>query len=361
MSPMLQSVEAAGVQGMLRKRAPNRISAQDFYTDTERLRALFAQLVYAHSADQVSIIPAVSYGMAIVAQNLKVEKGQNIVLVGAQFPSNVYPWTTLAKEKGLNLKVVEMPVGAENRGRIWNERILEAIDERTALVAIGHIHWANGTIFDIKKIGQKAHQHGGLIVVDGTQSVGALPIDVQDMQLDALICAGYKWLMGPYASAYAWFGAAFLNGKPLEENWINRLDSENFARLVDYQPEYQAGARRFDVGQRSNFIQIPMGIMALQQLLDWTPEAIQVYCQSLLETAIPIWQKHGYSLDRPESRAAHLFGIQLPARVKPELLQEKLKAKNIFISLRGDFVRVAPNVYNDVADITALTEVLTGF
>ena len=155
MSPMLQSVEAAGIQGLLRKRTPNRIIPQDFYTDAERLRELFAQMVQAPSAEQVSIIPAVSYGMAIVAQNLKGQKGQNIVVVEAQFPSNVYPWTTLAAEKGLDLKVVKLPAGAENRGERWNERILEAVHERTALVAIGHIHWANGTIFDLKRIGQK--------------------------------------------------------------------------------------------------------------------------------------------------------------------------------------------------------------
>ena len=361
MSPQLQSGEEAGMQAIVKKRSPNRISPQDFYTDTERLRSLFAQLINAPSAEQCSFSPAVSYGMAIVAKNLKVTQGQKIVVVEAQFPSNVYPWMTLAAEKGLELEIVQMPDKAQNRGEIWNERILHAIDDRTALVAIGHIHWANGTIFDLQRIGQKVHRHGGLMVVDGTQSVGALPMDVQGLGLDALICAGYKWLMGPYSMGYAWLGEAFLDGKPLEENWVNRLESENFARLVDYQPAYQPGARRFDVGERSNFILVPMAIKALEQLLGWGIENIQSYCKSLTETSVPLWQSHGFSIDNPEARSAHLFGVQLPAHIKPPLLQEKLKEKNVFVSLRGDFVRIAPNVYNEAADLQALTAVLLEF
>lgn len=361
MSPMLKSVEEAGIQGLLRKRQPSNITAQDFFTDAERLRGLFAQLVNAPSAGEVALISSVSYGMAIIAKNLNAAKGQKIVVAEAQFPSNVYPWLVLAKDNGLDIQFVEMPVEPENRGLIWNQRLLEAIDDRTAMVTIGHIHWANGTIFDLEKIARKVHLHGGCIVIDGTQSVGALPIDVQQFQVDALICAGYKWLMGPYTSGYAWLGPRFMGGTPIEENWINRLNSEDFARLVDYQPEYQSGARRFDFGERSNFINVPMCIAALEQLLAWGIGNIQEYCRALIAEAVPVWQKHGFWIEKPDMRAAHLFGIQLPARIEPGILQQKLKEKNISVSVRGEFVRISPNVYNDAADMGALTEVVTSF
>ncbi len=361
MSPMLQSVEEAGIQGLLCKRSPNRIAPADFFTDPERLRALFARLVNAPAADEVAIIPAVSYGMAIIAKNLKAEKGRKIVVAEAQFPSNVYPWMTLATEQGLALQTVPMPTEPAHRAQRWNADLLAAIDDRTALVALGHIHWANGTIFDLRKIAEKVHRHGGLLVVDGTQSVGALPMDVQQLGLDALVCGGYKWLLGPYSLGYAWFGPAFRAGQPIEENWISRANSEDFARLVDYQPDYQAGARRFDVGERSNFILVPMGIAALEQLLAWGPDNIQDYCRQLTADAVPIWQQQGIWSEQPEHRAAHLFGIQLPAHIEPGILQQKLQARNISVSVRGDFVRISPNVYNDMADVAALTEVLTSF
>jgi selenocysteine lyase/cysteine desulfurase len=359
MSPLLASVEEAGLRALLRKRQPDKIAPQDFFTDTERLRGLFARLVNAPSAEQVALVPSASYGLAVVAKNLPAWRGQKIVVAEAQFPSNVYPWVALAEEKGLDFQIVAMPTEPEHRGRRWNERLLDAIDERTALVSLGHIHWANGTVFDLQKMAEKVHAHGGLLVVDGTQSVGALPMDVQALGLDALVCAGYKWLMGPYSLGYAWFGPAFLNGQPLEENWVNRLHSEDFARLVDYQPAYQPGARRFDMGERSNFNLVPMGIAALEQLLAWEPANVQAYCRDLTAEATALWQQHGFWSERPEARAAHLFGIQLPAHMEPSVLQQKLKAKNVHVSVRGDFVRIAPNVYNDAADVAALTEVLT--
>lgn len=358
MSPLLTSVEEAGMLGLLKKRRPNAISAEDFFTDTERLRGLFARLVHAPSADEVAIIPSASYGMAIVAKNLQAEPGRKIIIAEAQFPSNVYPWMTLAEEKGLDIQIVGMPAEAAGRGKRWNERLLDAIDDRTAMVALAHIHWASGARFDLEKISEKTHQHGGVVVVDGTQSVGALPIDVQQSGIDALVCAAYKWLMGPYQLGYAWFGPAFLEGRPLEENWINRLHSEDFARLVDYQPAYQPGARRFDAGERSNFINVPMGIAALEQILDWGPERIQAYCRELTSATIPVWQEHGFRTDEADARAAHLFGIQLPARVTPGALQQRLKDRNVVVSVRGNFVRISPHVYNDAADMETLTEVL---
>ncbi len=361
MSPMLQSVEAAGRRGLLGKRSPNRIAPADFFTDPERLRALFAQLIQAPAADEVALIPSVSYGMAIIAKNLPAVKGQKIIVAEAQFPSNVYPWMTLAAEQGLELHTVAMPAEQPGRAQRWNAALLAAIDDRTALVAIGHIHWANGTIFDLKKIAEKVHHHGGLLVVDGTQSVGALPMDVQGLGLDALVCGGYKWLMGPYSLGYAWLGPAFHHGRPLEENWINRHNSEDFTSLVDYVPDYQPGARRFDVGERSNFILVPMAIAALEQLLAWRPENIQAYCRELTSAATPIWQQQGIWSEETDYRAAHLFGLQLPVHIGAGMLQQRLQAQNISVSVRGDFVRISPNVYNDAADVAALTAVLTGF
>lgn len=357
MSPLMKSVEAAGLQSVLRKSRPYNVTPADFFTEAEQLRALFARLVGASAAQQVALIPAVSYGMAVLAKNFTVRKGQKIIVAEAQFPSNVYPWMELVRQ-GADLVQVPMPQEKENRGQRWNERILDAIDRDTALVALGHVHWATGTVFDLAAIAQRVHDCGGLIVVDGTQSAGALPMDVQAFQLDALVCGGYKWLMGPYSLGYAWYSDAFHHFQPIEENWINRADSEDFTKLTDYQEGYQPGAKRFDVGERSNFILVPMAMAALQQLLDWGPGNIQQYCQALTAGAVETWQAHGFWVDNPADRAGHLFGLQLPAGMDPLLLQQKLKAHHIYVSVRGGFVRVSPNVYNDAEDVAALTAIL---
>ena len=358
MSPLMRSVEAVGLEAVARKSQPYAISPEDFFTNTERLRGAFAQLVNVPKAEQVAIVPSVSYGTGMLARNLKLSPGQTIVLPEAEFPSNVYPWQELAQAAGAKVVMVEMPTEKEGRGRRWNERILEAIDARTALVAIGHVHWATGTLFDLEAIGNAVHAHGGLLVVDGTQSVGALPIDVQRFGIDALICAGYKWLMGPYSLGYAYFHEQFNDFQPLEQNWISRAGSEDFTQLTNYQNHYQPGAKRFDMGERSNFTLVPMGLTAIQQLLAWQPAEIQDYCRRLVQGPVETWRAHGFWIDDEAWRANHLFGLQLPEGADPVALQQRLKAHNIYVSVRGGFVRIAPNVYNDASDLDALTAVL---
>lgn len=358
MSPLMRSVEAAGVEAVARKSRPYAISPEDFFTDTERLRGAFAQLVNAPNAEQVAIIPSVSYGTGMLARNLKLSPGQTIVVPEAEFPSNVYPWQELAQATGASVVMVEMPTEKEGRGRRWNERILDAIDARTALVAIGHVHWATGTLFDLEAIGKSVHAHGGLLVVDGTQSVGALPMDVQRFGIDALICAGYKWLMGPYSLGYAYFHERFNDFQPLEQNWISRAGSEDFTQLTNYQDHYQPGAKRFDMGERSNFALVPMGLAAIQQLLAWQPAEIQDYCRRLVQDPVETWRVHGFWIEEEAWRANHLFGLQLPEGADPVALQQRLKTHNIYVSVRGGFVRISPNVYNDASNLDALTTAL---
>ena len=102
--------------------------------------------------------------------------------MGEQFPSNYYPWQRLAAEQDGRLKIVEAPKINENRAQIWNERLLEAIDEDTAVVALGSIHWADGSFFDLQGVRDKTTRHGALMIVDGTQSVGAMPINVDQFK-----------------------------------------------------------------------------------------------------------------------------------------------------------------------------------
>lgn len=357
MSPLLQSVEAAGLQGLFSKRNPFRIAPADFFSGAIELKPLFAQLIGAQ-ADQIAIIPSVAYGMSIVVRNLKAEAGQQIVTVHEDFPSDVYPLQRLCLEKNLTLNMIPPPETLMGRGQRWNEQILAAITPGTALVSLPHVHWADGTRFDLKAIGQRAKEVGALLVVDGTQSVGALPFDVREFGVDALICGGYKWLMGPYSLGLAYLGDYFNDGIPLEESWMNRQNSDNFRRLVDYEPNYRPGAARYDVGEHSNFVLLPMLTAALRQLLDWTPGAIQAYCRQLTEPLIQFLREHDFWVEDPAWRGEHLLGLRLPAGVDLEKLQANLAQRNVLVSVRGDSIRVAPHLYNDSADVDALVAVL---
>lgn len=358
MSPLMKRVEKAGLKGMRQKRNPVNVTHEDFFRDTNDLRREFARLINVKDHQRVVVIPSASYGLSTAAQNITLSKGDTVVLIHEQFPSNVYPWRRLTAESGATLKMVEPPDTLENRGKTWNERLLDAIRPGTRVVALGNVHWADGTRFDLVEVGKRAREVGAKLIIDGTQSIGALPFDAKAIQPDAVICAGYKWLMGPYSIGLAYYGEAFDHGVPLEENWINRLGSEDFAGLVKYRDEYQPGALRFEVGEHSNFILVPMMLEALRQVNEWDPKHIQGYCQSVTREGIPILRRYGYWIEEESWRGQHLFGIRFPKGADPVKIRDRVKQKAISVSFRGDFMRVSPHVYNSPAEFMKLVKVL---
>lgn len=358
MAPIPKSVEKAGIAGMKRKRNPAAISPIDFFTQTEELRRQFARLINLNEPQRVVIVPSVSYGMSAVINNIKPHRGDQVIVAAEQFPSNYYPWEKLTSETHSKLLVVGPPPAPKDRGKVWNEKILDNINNRTRVVALGHVHWADGTRFDLVRIRKRTKEVGALLIIDGTQSVGALPFDVKAIEPDALVCGGYKWLMGPYAIGMAYFGKYFDGGKPIEENWINRLDSENFAGLVNYKKEYQPGALRYEVGEHSNFILVPMMLEALKQINQWGPANIQKYCKGISDKFIEELRKKEFFIEDESFRGNHLFGIRFPKEFSIEKLKARMAAKKIFVSFRGDSMRVSPNVYNSKNDFDKLLKCL---
>lgn len=358
MSPILKSVEEAGIRGIRAKRFPMDITVDDFFAGADRARALFAGLVNAASPQRVAILPAVSYGIAVAARNTPIRPGQNVVVAEGQFPSNALIWRRLARESRAEVRTIASPDRTQGRSREWTARVLEAIDRDTAAVALAPVHWTDGTRFDLLAIGARAREQGAAFVIDGTQAVGAMPFDVQETGADALVCAAYKWLLGPYSIAFGWFGPRYDGGIPLEEAWLARADSDDFRSLVTYSDQYRPAAARYDVGGRSNFVLMPMAIAALEQLLDWGVDRIEAYCRELTRDLFETVQDHGFEADEEHGRTAHLFGLRAPPGLDNAALKAELDRRRIYVSLRGAAVRVSTHVYNTPDDIAALRTAL---
>lgn len=361
MSPLSQKVEQAGIEGMRRKRIPVALTPDHFFMHCDEIRQKFQSLINANDPSSIAILPAVSYGMAIVANNCRAGKGQNIVVAGGQMPSNFYVWQRLCEEKNLNLKIVAPPEAMNNRGVIWNQSILDAIDESTAVVSLGNIHWLDGTLFNLEQICEKVHKFGGILVVDGTQSLGVLPFDLKKIPADAVITAGYKWLLGPYSIGVGYFSEYFASGNPLEDHWLNRVNSKDFPNLTNYQSEYRPGSIRYDVGQQSNFILSPMLAAAIDQLLEWGVDNISNYCQFLTNTIATAAREFGFQTLNDEQRAPHYLALGMPNSIGIEALTNDLRANNVIVSVRGKYIRVTPNIYNDETDVKKLINVLSKY
>jgi selenocysteine lyase/cysteine desulfurase len=357
MGPLPRAAEEAGIAGLRRKALPIHLHPPDFFETSDRLRRLFAGLVGVDDPSRVAIHPGASYGIATAARNLPVARGQNVILTAEQFPGNVYAWTRKAREAGAEVRMVAPPREGP-RGSEWNRRLLETVDGDTALVAVPHVHWTDGTRFDLEALGARCREVGAALVVDATQSVGALPFHVPTIRPDVLVVAAYKWLLGPYSVALTYLSPRFDDGRPLEETWIGREGSEDFQNLVDYREGYQPGAIRYDVAERSNFALLPVAVEGLELVRGWTPERIQDYCRRLTADLLSETAALGFTVEEEAWRGHHLFGLRMPPGVDLGELRDALARRNVHVSLRGSALRLSPHLYNDAGDVTALLEVL---
>ncbi len=357
MSPLMKSVEEKGIEGMQQKRNPVSIKPTDFFTGVVGVREKFGRMVNCDPA-QVAVQPSVSYGMNSVIRNIPYRKGQHALTISEEFPSCYYTAQRWCKDHGAELRVVVRKDDIPLKGKDWNERILGAISTDTAFVVMASVHWMNGTKFDMERIGARCQEVGAKLVVDGSQSVGALPIDVQACHIDALICAAYKWLMGPYSTCLSYIHEDFNEGVPLEESWMTRPNSERFDRLTQYEDGYKPGAVRFDVGQSSNFIFMPMLDEALRQLLDWGIEEIQEYTRLLGKPLISYFLGKDVPVDDEIYRTHHLMGLPLPDHTDGEALVRELQLRRVYVSLRGSNIRISINVFNNEEDVAELISAL---
>ena len=351
MGPLSTAVREAGERGVACKTRPWQIRPHDFYPEVERARGLFGRLLNV-AADDVCVVPSASYGLALAARNLPILPGQTIVVLDEQFPSNVYAWREISREAGADVITVPRPDDGD-----WTGAVLAAITERTAVAALPHCHWADGGIVDLVQVSQHCRRNGAALVLDLTQSLGALPVDLALVQPDFAVSACYKWLLGPYSLGFMYVAPRWQNGAPIEHNWITRRDSGNFARLVDYRDEYEPGARRYDVGERSNFHLMPMAVTAIEQVLEWGVEEI---ARSLAGTSAVIAERAaalGLQSLPAELRGPHFLALRFPNGM-PIALAERLSAAGVYASVRGDFLRVTPHLYNDEEDVRRLLHAL---
>ena len=349
LAPQLHSVRVAGDLALDRRGRPWAISPADWFADVERLRALFARLIGA-SAEGVALVPATSYGFAIAAANLQLDAGRRVLVLAEEYPSGIYTWRAAAHRSDAEVLTV-----TREPGQTWAEAVLAALDERVAIVSVPNVHWTDGALVDLAPIATRAHELGARLVIDGSQSVGAMPLDVSELRPDFLVTVGYKWLLGPFSLGYLYVADEHRQGEPLEENWIQREGSEDFARLVDYRDEYEPGARRFDGGARTKFELTPMAIAALEQIVEW--EIPRIAATLALRTSEIARQAAGLGLDPvPEDqRGPHLIGVRISEGAREHTLSA-LAEVNCFASLRGSSLRIAPHLHTTDEDVERLCE-----
>ncbi len=312
------------------------------------LRERYARAVGAAAAD-VALHPNISSTLTAVAEALDYRARPKVVVTSLDFPTIAYQWLAKAGE-GIEVEVVESPDGIE----VPLERIERAIDGRTALVATSHVFFASGAIQDVGAVAEIAHRKGALLLVDGYQAAGQLPVDVRRLDADFYCAGGLKWLLGGSGIAFLYVRPDLVGAlSPRTTGWFAHRDQFRFdpRTLVRHDD-----ARRFEAGtpgMAAVYAQLG-GLDVLEEL-----GAAQVRRDTMALTEDLIARARGAGLEprvaaAPDARS----GIVMLPSADPARDIRRLAAANIIVDARPGHVRVSPYFYNIPDDYLPLVELL---
>lgn len=353
MGPLSHATAAAAHAGLDRKRRPWTMAPADFFTLADQARATFARLLGGPAtADDIALVPAASYGMAVATANLPVGPGQRVLVLAEEFPSTILSWRERARAAGAELVTIPRPADHD-----WTEAILAAIDDRTAVAALPAVHWIDGAVIDLVRVSARLRAVGAGLAVDLTQSLGAMPFPLAEVDPDFMVVAAYKWLLSPYATGFLYVAPRHQAGRPIEHHWFGRSGSQDFSNL-GYPEGFQPGARRFDVGEPSNFGLLPGTIAAVEQILGWGVDRIAATAGALTAAIAARAAPLGLTAVRAPLRAPHYLGLKAPAGL-PDGLGSTLGQHGVHVSIRGGrTLRITPHVYNEAWEVDRLFAVL---
>lgn len=355
-SPLLNASRDRLLAGAVSKSHPWKRSADSFFEDADAVRRLASRL-FGGDADGYAVVPAASYGCSTAARAVEpaLSRGDRIVVMDEEFPSNYLPWERTARESGAELVTVPTPADGD-----WTRAFLPRIGQGVKVVAAGHCHWTNGALIDLEAIGEACREVGAVLALDVTQSLGAMPLDLEAVRPDFLYAAGYKWLLCPYGFGLLYVSERWRNSRPLEEGWMGRENAADFSGLLKYAPRYMGGARRFDVGEKCTPTILPGAIAALEQLQVWGVAAVAATLAQINERIAASLEELGFTLPPRHLRCPHMFGARLPERCKGNLVADLAK-QDIYVSQRGNAVRFAPHLHVDPHDLHRLQAGLQEF
>lgn len=313
----------------------DELACTDFlswYDDADRLRASIGKLVGANPSD-VAFVPnaAAALGMTLAALDLKAD--DNIVTLQDEFPNYLYMQ-----------HMREVP---------W-ERFYDSIDKNTRLVAISEVNYSTGFRPPLDEISKFTRERGILLFVDGTQSLGALTIDLKNLPIDIYAVHGYKWMISPPGSAFM-IVAEHLRRvlRPIVVGWRSHKTWRDVDNLHHGTPEFMDSAEKYEGGG------LPFALLyAMEQsvelMLETGPDLIEQRVMQLAKSTRD--RLRGMGAEAAET-GSQIVAAKFPGR-DPSHIARELKKKNVNVAARHGFLRVSSHFYNNDNDLERLCEAI---
>lgn len=313
----------------------DELACTDFlswYDDADRLRASIATLVGA-TADDIAFVSNASAALGMVLAGLSLKAEDNIVTLKDEFPNYLY-----------------LP---QMREVAW-ESFYDAIDRNTRMVAISEVNYSTGFRPPLKEISRFTRERGIILFVDGTQSLGALTVDLRKLEIDIYAVHAYKWLISPPGCAF------MVVLEPLRRHlrsimvgWRSHKTWREVDNLHHGVPEFSGSAEKYEGGG------LPFGLLdALEQsvgmVLETGPAAIEERVLQLANSTRDRLRELG--AEAPDN-GSQIVAARFPGR-DPSHLAAELKKRNVNVAARHGFLRVSPHFYNDNNDLERLCEAI---
>ncbi len=365
-SPLPLRTQEAARAAVGRKGAPWTIDYRFAAAQYERTRAAAARLIHADAGD-VALISSVGYGVATAAKLLTIARGTRVLVLQDDHSSPVLEWYTRADAAGFAVETIGRPDDGD-----WTSAVLAAIDRAgmppVSLASISSVHWSDGGLIDVEKVGAALRQHGAAFLIDATQGAGVLPMDVRSLDPDFVVFPTYKWLLGPYGRAFLYVAKRHQDGIPLEQTSYGRRGVRADSEVYFADVSYISDARRFDMGERDHFISMEMASIGMEMMADWGPAAITQRLGMLTMRIAERLRDLGVGVPEASTRAPHVLSLDFKnsgfKEGLPKGLVEGLAADGIHVAPRLGRMRISPHVYNDEADcdrfVAALAQRLRG-
>ncbi len=355
-SPMPKVAHRAVQTAIEWKKFPHRIADSAYFEVPNRIRDSIAKLIGA-SSEEIALTTGASSGMSAVAYGLTWKPGDEILTAKGEFPLQYATWKPMEAREGIVMKVV-----APRDRFITADDFLAAITPKTRLVSVSLVRFDDAVLLDAARIAAACHAQGALLLLDVSQACGAMPLDVNALGADFMVCAGYKWLLSPYGTGFFWARNEHTDKmRPGPFYWAAAEGAENFQSLAFENPKPVRGARRWDMAETSNYFNFAALDASLQFVLQFGPETVEAHNSKLIDFLFERLPKDrcvpASPLD-PAQRGPYGCFAARTAEKTAELYQKLVKEK-IITSLREGNIRVSPHLYNSERDIDRLIAAIT--
>src|SRR6478609_8043203 len=328
-SPLPLRTQQAGRDAVGRKGRPWMLPASFANEQYERTRAAAARLINADPSD-VALIPSISYGVATAAKLLTIPRGTRVIVLEDDHSSPVLEWHSRAEAQGFAVETVKRPGDGD-----WTSAVLAAIERSGAppvsLASISSVHWSDGGLIDIDKVAAALRRQGAAFLVDATQGVGVLAMDVTRLDPDFVLFPTYKWVLGPYGRAFLYIAKRHQSGIPLEQTSAGRRNvrAENLVYFTDLR--YVPDARRFDMGERDYFISMEMASIGMEMMAEWGAPAVVQRIAMLTDQIAEGVRSLGVSMPDAGLRAPHILSLAFKGGM-PAGLIEGMASDGVYVA-----------------------------